>query len=371
MQNESICQFQPAEKDLNMPEPQFTTDKPVLVTGATGYVAGWIIKGLLEQGLTVHAAVRDPSNEAKRAHLDAMADASPGTIRYFKADLLDAGSFDEAATGCRVIFHTASPFTTRITDPQRDLVDPALKGTETVLDTANKTESVERVVLTSSCAAIYGDNADIAKMPGKTLTEAVWNTSSSVKHQAYSYSKTVAERLAWDMADAQSRWKLVVINPSLVLGPSLNNSPTSESFSIVRLISGGAMKSGAPHWEIGAVDVRDVADAHLRAAFIPDAEGRHITSGFDTSFLGIGQMLKEQVGGNKFPKSTLPTWLIWLFGPLTNRTMSRKMISRNIGRPFRADNSKSKEKLGLTYRALGPGLGEMHAQLVAAGLLKP
>ena len=347
------------------------TSQPVLVTGATGYLAGWIVKDLLEHGLTVHAAVRDPSNTAKLAHLDALADASPGSIKYFKADLLQEGSFDDAAEGCGVIFHTASPFTSKIKDPQRDLVDPALNGTRTVLAAANKSESVQRVVLTSSCAAIYGDNADIAEMPEQKLSETVWNTSSSLSHQAYSYSKTVAERAAWEIAEAQTRWKLVVINPSFILGPSLNAAPTSESFNLIRQMSDGTMKSGAPDLSIGAVDVRDVADAHIRAAFITEAEGRHITSGFDTSFLEIAQTLKAELGGGQnFPNSTLPTWLLWLVGPMINPLMTRKVISRNMGYPFRADNTKSKQALGVSYRPLGPGLAEMHAQLVEAGLVK-
>jgi len=89
-----------------------------------------------------------------------------------------------------------------------------------VLDAVNRTESVERVVLTSSCAAIYGDVADCAAAPGGVLTEEVWNTSSSLEHVPYSYSKTVAERAAWEMAGAQDRWRLVVINPAGIYGPS-------------------------------------------------------------------------------------------------------------------------------------------------------
>ena len=138
---------------------------PVMVTGATGFVAGWVVKRLLEAGCTVHAAVRDPDNLEKVRHLTDVAEASPGEIRFFKADLLQNGSYDEPMKGCAVVFHTASPFTVDVKDPQKELIDPAVNGTKNVLEAVNRVESVTRVVLTSSCAAIYGDNADVARAP--------------------------------------------------------------------------------------------------------------------------------------------------------------------------------------------------------------
>ena len=177
--------------------------KPVMVTGATGYVAGRLVERLLNEGLTVHAPVRDPDNADKRKYLDELAEKSPGQIRYFKADLLDEGSYDEAMAGCELVYHTASPFFSQVKDAQKDLVDPALKGTRNVLDSVERTPDVKRVVLTSSCAAIYGDNQDLQKLPDQTLTEAIWNESSSLEHQPYSYSKTVAEKAAWEAVKAQ------------------------------------------------------------------------------------------------------------------------------------------------------------------------
>jgi nucleoside-diphosphate-sugar epimerase len=111
--------------------------KPVLVTGATGYVASWLVKRLLEEGLTVHAAVRNPQKE-KVAHLDDLAEKSPGSIRYFKSDLLEEGSYAEAMKGCELVFHTASPFITAVANPQKDLIEPAVKGTENVLLYSNE-----------------------------------------------------------------------------------------------------------------------------------------------------------------------------------------------------------------------------------------
>ena len=108
-------------------------NKPVLVTGATGYVAGWIVKKLLKEGITVHAAVRQPDNEKKVAHLKKMAKESSGTIKFFKADLLTDDAYLAAMQDCELIYHTASPFATAVKNPQKDLIVPAVKGTENVL----------------------------------------------------------------------------------------------------------------------------------------------------------------------------------------------------------------------------------------------
>lgn len=347
------------------------TKQPVMVTGATGYIAGWLVKDLLEAGVDVHATVRDPNNTAKLAHLDAVAAKSKGKITYFAADLTGNDGFDAAMAGCGIVIHTASPFISKIKDAQRDLIDPALMGTRSVLEAANRTDTVTRVVLTSSCAAIFGDVVDCAKAPGGVLTEEHWNITSSITHQAYSYSKTLAERAAWEIADAQDRWKLVVINPSLVIGPALSGAPTSASFDYVKQLCDGTMKMGAPAFEIGAVDVRDVAEAHIRAAFIGAAEGRHITSAENRTFLGLADELRKTYGDKlPLPRKELPTWLAWLVGPILDKSLSRKAIARNFGHKWQADNSKSKTALGMDYRPLDIAISEMVAQMIDKGVLK-
>jgi len=340
--------------------------KPILVTGATGYVASWLIKKLLDEGLTVHAAVRNPDNKKKVGHLDEIAKKSSGKIEYFKSDLLENGSYAEAMKGCELVYHTASPFTSKIKDPQTDLVDPALLGTRNVLEQANKTESVKKVVLTSSCAAIYGDNIDIQKTPQGMITEDIWNTSSSLEHQAYSYSKTLAEKEAWEMVKKQKRWDLVVINPSLVIGPALNpQAVTSESFTILKQLGDGSMKTGAPDFGIGVVDVRDLAYAHFQAGFKPGAKGRHIISGYNTTFIDMAKTIIPKYGDKyPLPKNKLPKALVWLIGPILSKSLNRKMISRNVGYPFKADNSKSKKELGMNYRPLKDSIKDTFQQMI-------
>jgi len=345
---------------------------PVMVTGATGYVAGVLVRKLLEAGLTVHAPVRDPDNADKLKYLNDVAANAPGTLRYYKADLLNKGSYAEAMEGCELVFHTASPFFNSVEDPQKELVTPALEGTRNVLETANRIPSVKRVVLTSSCAAIYSECADLDKTPDGVFTEEVWNTTSTLDDNPYSYSKTVAEQAAWEINKAQSRWDLVVVNPSLVIGPGLNPFATSESFNIIRRFGDGTLKSGCPRFGIGAVDVRDLAEAHFQAGFTPEAQGRHIISGHNTDLFDMAQTLLDRYG-NRFPipRRPMPKWLVWLVGPLVDKEMTRKMIARNVDLPWKADNSKSKRALGMTYRPLAESMNDFFQQMVDSGQLKP
>lgn len=340
--------------------------KPVMLTGATGYVAGWLVKKLLDEGLTVHAAVRDPSNPEKVGHLQALADNASGNIKFFKADLLDSGAYDEAMQGCELVFHTASPFTVTVKDKQRDLIDPALNGTRNVLESANRTETVKRVVLTSSCAAIYGDNKDAENAPNGVLTEDVWNTTSSMDHQTYSYSKTLAEKAAWEITEKQDRWDLVVINPSFVIGPAIAPQSTSESFSIITQLGDGTMKSGAPEYGFGAVDVRDIAEAHFRAGFTPSAKGRHIISGHDSNLLEMAKILHAEYGDSyPIPNKKVPKFLLWLVAPIaTKGVMTRKMVGLNVGFRCPLDNSKSISELEMGYRPLQTSLFDMFEYMI-------
>lgn len=346
--------------------------KPVLVTGANGYVASWLVKKLLDEGITVHAAVRQPENEKKVAHLKKAAADAPGKLIFFKGDLLHPGSYKEAMEGCVVVFHTASPFITDVKDPQRELIDPAVKGTENVLNTAKEIASVKRVVVTSSCAAIYSDAIDTVKAPGGKLTEEMWNSTSSLTYQPYSYSKTLAEKKAWEIAASQTRWDLVTINMSLVMGPPLNaREITSESFTLLKQLGDGTMKSGAPKLGLGLVDVRDVAEAHFRAGYTPEAKGRYITSAHNTDFFRMSQTLLADFGSAfPLPTSAAPKWLLLLIGPMVNKNLTRRFIRGNINVPWNADNSKIKRELGMTFRPMKETMVDAFQVLVDEGVLK-
>lgn len=350
---------------------QIDKTKPVLVTGATGYVAGWLVKKLLDEGITVHAGVRNPDKKEKIEHLDKVAKASKGSIKYFKSDLLEKGSYAEAMKGCELVFHTASPFVLDVKDPQIDLIDPAVLGTQNVLETANQTASVKRVVLTSSVAAICTDAIDCQKAPGGILTEEIWNSTSSLDYQPYSYSKTLAEKKAWEMVKKQSKWDLVSINPSFVMGPPLNPiANTSESFKILQQLGDGSFKSGVPKMGIGVVDVRDVAEAHYAAGFTPAAKGRYITSGHSSNFLEMGLALQSKFGKNyPLPQKALPKWLLMIVGPIANKLFSRKFIRNNVNVEWKADNSKIKRELGIEFRPLKTSMEDGFQVLINSNVL--
>jgi nucleoside-diphosphate-sugar epimerase len=347
--------------------------KPVMVTGANGYVASWLVKRLLEDGMTVHAAVRNPNDERKVGHLKAIAQSAKGELKFFKADLLTENAYAEAMKDCELVFHTASPFTSNIKNPQKDLIEPAEKGTANVLATANATPSVKRVVVTSSCAAMYTDAIDCQNAPNGVLTEDVWNTTASLEYQPYSYSKTLAEKKAWSMVRDQKQWDLVTINPSFVMGPALNaQAITSESYNILKQMGDGSMKMGAPKMGVGVVDVRDVAEAHFQAGFNSAAHGRYITSAHNTNFLDMSLSLADKFGDKlPIPTKALPKWLLVAVGPMVNKLFSRKMIRNNVNVKFNADNSKIKKDLGIQFRPLQTTMEESFQLLVDEGILKP
>lgn len=344
--------------------------KPICVTGASGYIASWIVKYLLDEGFTVHATVRDSKKSSSVAHLWKAAEGTKGTLKLFDADLIKSGSFKAAIEGCELVIHTASPFVIRgITDPHEALIRPAVEGTANVLSSCNEVSTVRRVVLTSSVASIYGDAVEILDAPGGVFTEQLWNNTSSERHQPYSYSKVMAERKAWEICNKQSRWDLVTINPSLVVGPSLTTQTQSTSIDVMRDLGSGRQRTGVPMLEFGVVDVREVARAHVLAGLNPKAEGRFILTAHTVSLLQMAAILRARFPKYPLPTKQLPKFLVKLVAPIA-AGVSREFIQKNVGYALRFDNSRSLSLLGVKYRPLTETLCDHFAQMIDDGLLK-
>ncbi|MGW3817570.1 NAD-dependent epimerase/dehydratase family protein [Streptomyces sp. NPDC005046] len=324
----------------------------VLVTGGSGCVGSHLVRRLLERGYTVRATVRGTASAAKTRPLREMQEVFPGRLALFEADLLAEGSFDAAMSGCGVVFHVASPFLMpeRIKDGRRDMVDPALLGTRNVLAGVERTPTVEKVVLTSTVGAVFGDYADVRSMDGGVLSERYFNTTSTVENNPYHYAKTLAEQAAWTAEAAQDRWRLVSVNPGLILGPSL--TPTSESGSLFLLeeLFKGYFFYGAPDFSFTTADVREVADAHIAAAERPDAQGRYIVAAETmTSFHEMARIIRGRYPrGLRLPRTALPHWPVRILGPAFGLTQD--YIRKHLGIRFRVDNSRSVRELGITYR---------------------
>ncbi|KAL4205168.1 hypothetical protein AMTRI_Chr01g135970 [Amborella trichopoda] len=244
--------------------------KVVCVTGASGFIASWLVKLLLQRGYTVQATVRDINDPKKTKHLLELEGANE-RLKLYNADNLKDGSFDAAMDGCAGVFHTASPFFFSSKDPQTELIDPAVKGTLNVLASCSKTSSVKRVVLTSSVAAVvYNRNP---RTPDVVVDETWFSDPAFCKEVQnwYVLSKTLAEEAAWDFAKEKGI-DLVTINPAMVIGPLLQPMLNTSCAAILDLVNGSPTYTNGT---FGWVNVKDVAEAHILAYEVPSASGRY------------------------------------------------------------------------------------------------
>jgi len=280
--------------------------KRVCVTGASGYIAGVLIDLLLKSEspkYKVAGTVRSLSNAEKVAHLQS---SYPG-LELFEANLLDEGSFDASFAGCDVVFHTASPFQLQVSDPQKDLVDPALLGTRNVMNSAAKA-GVKKVVVTSSCAAVVEMSAVTAT---RVFNEADWNMESTLDNAPYRLSKRLAEEEAWKLAKEHGI-ELATINPAFVLGPPVSTRTDGTSIGTMKWLLTGGAKEGAMPMVLGCVDVRDVGLAHIRAAERPEAIGKRFILSSERAYsqLELSNFMKdalEAIPGTEKLRENLPT----------------------------------------------------------------
>ncbi|CAO2175839.1 unnamed protein product [Urochloa humidicola] len=265
----------------------------VCVTGASGFIASWLVKLLLEKGYAVRGTVRNPDDAAKNAHLKAL-DGAAERLTLVRAELLDEESLAAAFRGCEGVFHTASP----VTDDPEKMIEPAVNGTKNVINAAADVGSIRRVVFTSSIGAVY---MDPRHGPGAEVDETCWSDLDYCKNTKnwYCYAKTVAEQAAWELAK-QRRLDLVVVNPSLVLGPLLQPAVNASAWHILKYLD-GSVQTYADAAQ-AYVHVRDVAHAHARVYEEPGACGRYLCAGRTLHRDEVCRML-----GKMFPEYPVPT----------------------------------------------------------------
>ncbi|KAI3972688.1 hypothetical protein MKX01_019346 [Papaver californicum] len=306
--------------------------KVVCVTGASGYIASWLVKFLLQRGYTVKASVRDPNDPKKTGHLRAL-DGANERLHLFKANLLEEGCFDAVVQGCEGVFHTASPFYHAVKDPQAELIEPAVKGTLNVLGSCARTPSVKRVVLTSSVAAVTYTGKP--KTPEVVVDETWFSDPEFCKNAElwYVLSKTLAEAAAWKYVKEKGI-DMVTINPAMVIGPLLQPTLNTSAEAIQKLVNGANV---FPNAAFGWVNVKDVANAHILAFETPSASGRYLLVERVIHHSGIVEILREIYSEVQLPgrcadeKPFVPTYQV-----NTERT-------RNLGIDFISIQDSLKE----------------------------
>jgi dihydroflavonol-4-reductase len=323
---------------------------------------------LLAAGHETRATVRDLKRESDvRAMLRQGGAGEVGErLKLFRADLSADAGWAEAAAGCDYLLHVASPFPSTVPKDENELIAPARDGALRMLKAA-RDAGVKRVVLTSSFAAIgYGAPKDRTAV----FTEEDWTKLNDPTVQAYPKSKTIAERAAWDfIAREGGGLELAVVNPVLVLGPVLGPDVSSSIVLVKRLLN-GAMP-GCPDLWFGVVDVRDVADLHLKAMTAPAARGeRFLATGGDfVSVRKIAEMLKEGLGpaARKVPTRQLPDWLMRVVGMFDAEVGG---ILPELGKHKNASNEKARRLLGWAPRSPKEAVVATAQSLLKLGLLK-
>lgn len=337
----------------------------VLVTGGSGFIGVHCILALLAAGYRVRTTVRDLNREPHVRDMLAHGQAHPGdALEFAAADLLHDAGWHEAVTDCTHVLHVASPFITREPKDENELILPAREGALRVLR-ASRDAGVSRVVLTSSFAAVgYGSPAI-----GDPYTENDW-TDPTADVSAYVRSKTLAERAAWDFIEREGgTLQLATVNPVGVLGPALGPDTSASLDLVLRLLRGPT--PGLPRISFGIVDVRDVADLHLRAMTNPAANGERFLAVADgiLTVPQVAQILRSALGpvARRVPTRELPDWVVRLaaaFDP------SLREVARRLGNHRGVSNAKAKKLLGWQPRSNDEAITSAATSLLDLGLVR-
>jgi len=338
----------------------------VLVTGGSGFIATYCILQLLEQGYAVRTTVRSLSREADvRATLET-GGAEPGDrLTFVAADLSADAGWAEAVEGCDYVLHVASPFPSGVPKDESEVIRPARDGALRVLAAA-RDAGVKRVVLTSSFAAIGYGHPPMTR----PFNEQDWTDLGGDDLTPYTKSKTIAERAAWDfIANEGGKLELATVNPVAVFGPVLGPDLSTSVMLIRRLLDGST--PGLPQLMFGVVDVRDVADLHLRAMTDPKAKGERFLA-ISGDFMTVKQMadtLRSRLGpdARKAPTRVLPNWVLRAIG-LFDKSVG--LVAPELGKFKNATGKKAVDLLGWAPRSREDALQATGESLFRLKLVK-
>ena len=343
----------------------------VCVTGASGFIGAHVTRQLLARGFRVRAAVRDPSHAAKTAHLTALTAGTvdDSALQIVAGDLMNPGSYDGAVADCTYVVHAASPVMISATDPERAIIEPAVRGTRNVLESVVKAGTVKRVVQTSSIAAVY----DLTRPEDHVFTESDWNESDAAGGLPYPRSKVLAERAAVDFnrgLPAAEQFELTAINPTFVLGPVDADIHLRTSPSLVRELLDGRLP-GQPDFYFNLVDVRDVADAHVRALTHPGDRlaPRYICFGEQLHFTEIAARLSEAFPTRRIPRRAIPNALVYAWA-LFDKRLTWAYLRKNLGRRIRLDGRLARQNLGVQFRPIAETLIDTAQSMIEHGFAR-
>jgi dihydroflavonol-4-reductase len=335
----------------------------VLVTGGSGFIGSWCVIGLLREGHVVRATLRNLAKEPKAREAIAR-EIDPGNRLSFHAvDLTDDAGWDEAVAGCDYVLHVASPLGVAEPKDPDVLIKPAREGARRAVGAAIKA-GVKRVVLTSSVAATSKGSGGA----DWTADETTWTELDGPKKVgAYATSKTLAEKAAWELVQASGgATTLAVVNPTLVLGPVISGD-FSDSVTVVERLLTGRMP-GLPRFGFNIVDVRDVADLHIRAMTTPEAAGERFIAAGEYAWMGdMAEILRARLGkaeAAKVPTRKVPDVMVHL-ASIFDRDLT--FVTPNLGRRHDYSSAKAQRLLGWKPRPLEDTVVDTARSLIAAG----
>ena len=341
------------------------TSEPVLITGASGFVAIHCIAQLLERGYKVRGTLRTMTRESEVRETVRKYVNADDRLEFAHSDLLQDSGWEQAMQGCEYAFHVASPFPLLEPVDENDLIRPAVEGTLRILRAA-QFANVKRVILVSSNAAISaGHNGE-----NRTFTEEDWSRLEK-PIGAYSKSKTLAERAAWDFinsAENVHKLELVTINPPLILGPIPNkNFPTSAE--MIRTFMRGEVP-GVAKLKVGLVDVRDVAAAMILAMTTSEAAGHRFACPSATIWIKeLADILNKQFskrGYKKIPKLVMPVFLVRALALFDKRIA---LVTPSLNWNFELSNTKIKRILNWQPRSKEEAILSMAESLIEQGFV--